>query len=324
MHLQTQEKSHERCPIQLVRPMNRFRPLSYLQRGSSDPPPVDLPWLRKSPLARVLLALFSAAFLICSLPDPDIGWLGWVALIPLIIACHGLPPFHAASLGLVTGVVASFGILGWVFEAPSFDLRHAILLAIYAALYPALWCAGVSVISRTGIAFAFPTAALWVVLDYVRANAGVMALPWGTLAHTQHRNLPILQIAALTGEYGVTFFIVLGNAAIAALILRRAWRPAAFAASLLTLAHIGGAMVLSTGPPGPTVRVAIVQPNIALDEQATMSGRRASFDRLEQLTTAAATQHPALIARPEAAFSGNLPAHPVPVPSFQSHHHTFG
>lgn len=281
------------------------------------------PWGRDAFISRlivprIIFALAAAILLTCSLPGPDLGWLAWIALVPLILACNKSHPVEAAGLGLVSGIVASFGILGWVFEAPSFDLRHAILLAIYAALYPALWCAGVSVITRTGIASAFPIAALWVVLDYVRANVGVMALPWGTLAHTQHRNLAVLQIAAVTGEYGVTFFIVLGNAAIAALLIQRAWRQAAFAAGLLTLAHIGGVFVLYAQPPGPTVRVAVIQPNIALDEQATMSGRRASFDRLEQLTTAAAAQHPTLIAWPETAVSGDLQSNPFLVADLQS------
>src|SRR5512132_1097761 len=89
------------------------------------------------PLARFMLAVLSAALLIASLPAPDIGWLGWVALIPLLISIDGLRPLRAAGLGLVTGILASFGIYGWLFEVPSFDMRHAVLVALYVGAYHA-------------------------------------------------------------------------------------------------------------------------------------------------------------------------------------------
>lgn len=292
--------------------------ISPRQDGSTDPLPIASPRLAQSPLARVLLALLSAAFLICSLPSPDIGWLAWIALVPLIVACKDLHPMGAAAIGCMYGLVSEIGTYHWAFEIPKFGVHHFLLAGMYLALYPALWCAGVAVMSRVGIAFAFPAAALWVVLDYMRANAGFLAFPWGALAHTQHRNLAVLQIAAVTGEYGVTFLVVLGSAAVAGLIVRRAWRSAALAALVLALAHIGGAFALYSEPPGPSVRVAVVQPNIAIGEQATSSGRLASFDRLEGLTNAAAARHPTLIAWPETAISGDLQANPLLVADLQT------
>ena len=56
-------------------------------------------------------------------------------------------------------------------------------------------------------------------VEYLRANAGFLALPWGTLAQAQHKNLAILQFASIAGEPGVTFLVALGNAAIAEIIL---------------------------------------------------------------------------------------------------------
>jgi apolipoprotein N-acyltransferase len=94
----------------------------------------------------------------------------------------------------------------------SAGVHHFLLAGLCLALHPSLWCASVAVVSRVGISLAFPTAALWVVLDYLRAHAGFLAFPWGTLAHTQHRNLAVLQLAAVTEEYGVTFLVVLGSA----------------------------------------------------------------------------------------------------------------
>ena len=269
-------------------------------------------------LTRLSLALLTAALWSWSLPPQDIGWLAWIALVPLIIACHGAPVLLAATFGFASGLGVAYGTLHWIFEVPGFGLQHSLLAAGYLALYPACWCLGVSFMSRAGITPALPAAALWVLLDYVRAHAGFLAFPWGTLAHTQHLNLPLLQLATITGEYGVTFVVVLGSVALTEILLRHAWRAAALASLVLVLAHIVGAFALQTSPSGPTIRVAAVQPNIQRGEQATEEGRAITFERLERLTRAAALQHPSLIAWPETAIAGNLQANPLLAADLQS------
>ena len=111
-------------------------------------------------------------------------------------------------------------------------------------LYPAAWCGGLALLARWRLPAIVLAPALWVTLDYLRAHAGFLALPWATLAHSQHRNLPLLQVATVAGEYGVTFLVVLGNAALAGLVARRAWRSALVAGLLVALAHAGGALAL--------------------------------------------------------------------------------
>ena len=59
------------------------------------------------------------------------------------------------------------------------------------------------------------TPSLWVVLEYLRANLSFLAFPWALLGHTQYSNLPITQMAAVTGVYGVSFVVMLVNAALA-------------------------------------------------------------------------------------------------------------
>ena len=262
-------------------------------------------------LTRLSLALLTGALWSWSLPEQDIGWLAWIALVPLIIACHEAPVLLAATFGFASGLGVAYGTLHWIFEVPGFGLQHSLLAAGYLALYPACWCLGVSLMSRAGITSAIPAASLWVLLDYVRAHAGFLAFPWGTLAHTQHLNLPLLQLATITGEYGVTFVVALVNVAVAGILLRRDWPVAAFAALVLALAYIGGALALHASAPGPMIRLAAVQPNIQRGEQATKEGRAVTFERLERLTRAAALQHPSLIAWPETAIAGNLQADPL-------------
>ena len=258
------------------------------------------------PLTRVCLSLISAALLICSLPSPDIGWLGWVALVPLLLACHDLPPLKAAGLGFACGITASFGIYGWLFEVPNFDLRHALLLAIYVGIYPTAWCAATTWLTRRHLPLIVTAPVLWVSIDYLRAHAGFLALPWGTLAQSQHDNLAILQVASVGGEYAVTCLVALGNAALASLMLRREQQAAMMAVGMLALAHLWGAAVLLGAPQGPTIRVAAIQPNIQITERETEAGRRTSLARLEQLTRAAAATRPSLVVWPESAVPGDL------------------
>ena len=42
-------------------------------------------------------------------------------------------------------------------------------------------------------------------LDWLRANAGFLALPWATLAHSQHANLPLLQVASVEALTSLCF-----------------------------------------------------------------------------------------------------------------------
>ncbi len=261
-------------------------------------------------LSRGALALLSAGLLACSLPGPDLGWLAWIALVPLLMACEGLSPVQAGALGFFTGMAANPTIYHWVFEVQGFGIHHFLILSTFFALFPAVWCAGVSWLSRRRSSRIFAATALWVLLDYVRAHAGFMAFPWGTLAQTQHNNFALLQVATIVGEYGVTFLVVMANTALADFFLTRTWRRAALIGLLIVLIHLGGTLVLALQNRETTIKVAVVQPNILLHERTTREGRAAVFDRLERLTVEAAGSHPALIVWPETAIAGNLRANP--------------
>lgn len=254
----------------------------------------------------VALAMLSAALLVASLPSPDIGWLGWGALVPILLAIQGLKPGQAAALGLLTGILASFGIYGWLFEVPSFDLRHAVLLALYVGAYPAVWASATAWALQHNIPLPVCAPVLWLLVDYLRGHAGFLALPWGTLAQTQHHNLPLLQTASLVGEHGVTFLVALGNAALAAFCLRQERRLAAAALLILVTVHAWGAAELFSSAPARPIRVVAVQPNIQIGDRATEAGRDANLTRLEHLTREAASSHPDLIVWPESAIPGDL------------------
>lgn len=251
--------------------------------------------------SRVGLALLTAGLLVLSFPNPDQGWLTWVALMPLLLACHGLGAVAAGALGLLSGTAAALGMFRWMFEVTGFGLHHALILGLYLGLYTAAWCAGLVLLAGRGVPLIVTGPALWVALDYLRAHAGFMALPWATLAHSQHRNLAILQLATLTGEYGITFLVVMGSVAIAGVLTRRAWQGAVVAALIIALAHGAGALALSQPIGAPSLRVAVVQPNILISERRTAADRAATLERLERLTQSAAAERPALIAWPETA-----------------------
>jgi apolipoprotein N-acyltransferase len=256
-------------------------------------------WNRRA--SRVGLALLTAGLLVLSFPNPDQGWLAWVALVPLLLACHGLGTLMAGALGLLSGVATAFGIFRWLFEITAFGLHHALILALYLGLYPAAWCSGLVLLAGRGVPLIVTGPALWVALDYLKAHAAFMALPWATLAHSQHRNLAVLQLATLTGEYGVTFLVVMASVAVAGILTRRAWLSAAAAATIIALAHGAGAVALSQGVATPSLRVAVVQPSILIPERSTAADRAATLERLERLTQRAAAKRPALIAWPETA-----------------------
>lgn len=250
---------------------------------------------------RLALALLSSVLLTLSFPSPDQGWLAWIALAPLLIACAELGPAASFPLGLVSGMAASLGIFSWMFAVPGFRWYHGAIAAVYLGMYTAAWCSGVSLGKRAGLPLAISAPALWVTLDFLKSHAGFLSLPWASLAHSQHGNLAVLQISAVTGESGVTFLLVLVNAAIAATILKPVYiQPIAAGAVLATVvAH--GAWRLSADDKSAPLRVAVVQPCIWPGDQQKDTGQAKTLMKLETLTAAAAASSARLIAWPETA-----------------------
>ncbi len=254
-------------------------------------------------------SLGSSLLLILSFPNFNQGWLVWGALIPLIGVCLYSRPVMAFALGLLFGATALLGIFYWIFEVPGFQFYHAIPLAIFYGLFPAAWCMGVSLLKRKKWMLFLLAPVLWVALDALKGHAGFLAFPWVTLAQSQHATPVVLQMIVLTGEYGLTFLIVLVNVALAEALVQHTYKQLAVALFLFGCCFLWGAYRLHQPFRGSRVRIAVVQPAILLSERETPDGRAAARGRLENLTRKAAIYHPALVVWPETAVR-DLKRHP--------------
>ena len=64
----------------------------------------------------------------------------------------------------------------------------------------------------TGLPLVLTVPIVWAVLQYVLGRLSMGGFPWYFLAHTQHDLLPMIQIADVTGVWGVTFVVAAVNA----------------------------------------------------------------------------------------------------------------
>jgi apolipoprotein N-acyltransferase len=126
-----------------------------------------------------------------------------------------------------------------------------------------------------------------VLAEYVNATISPAGNIFGSLAATQHANLPLLQVAAITGSYGVSFLVAwLASVCNGVWQDRSGWRRlvAAFGVTLAVVLAGGGARLLFFAPDGPTVRVAGVSPSAVVLEQR--NAVLADFPTLKELAAA--------------------------------------
>jgi apolipoprotein N-acyltransferase len=156
-------------------------------------------------------------------------------------------------------------------------------------------------------------AASWTVFELARSS-GFLGYPWVLSAHSQYLNPAVMQLAELTGVWGVSFVVVLVNAALAELALAAPSRLrsgglrlallAVFA--LVGLTHLGGAVVLAAENRYPAadeqVRVALVQQN----SDPRKHDYEQTFASLRRLSDEALRERPDLIAWSETAFVPNI------------------
>jgi len=162
---------------------------------------------------KTVCALLSAALLALCFPSGALWGLAWVALVPLLISVDEDAPGPAFLRGYAAGFLFFISTLFWIHHVTSPGL---ILLSAYLALYWAVFAAGAAWSSARSVGRRTVfLASLWTGLEYVRAEA-FSGFGWSALAHTQSVNILLIQIADITGTYGVSFVMMAATVIVAA------------------------------------------------------------------------------------------------------------
>lgn len=268
--------------------------------------------------ATLILCALSGALLAACFPALGLWPLAWMALVPWLVALR-LTGAGAALLGSSLGGFVFYGILlywlalfGWTVWALSCIVLSFSLLA---------WGLAARWIGRLGAsARIFGVAVLWCGLEWAR-GLGQFGFTWGWLGYSQSPALELLPVARLAGTLGLSFLIVLVNAALAELVVSfahegRPFRPALRTAAILALAALAflGArkwMARQGDLQGPGLRVAIVQGsahgplraenvNVPLTREEMQRAR----DAYQTLTAKATGARPSLVVWPESVLTG--------------------
>ena len=247
-----------------------------------------------------LLVLLSAVLQILIFPLPDLYFLDWAAVAPLLIALLRarepdtlqllagvklLPakPGQAFLLAYACGILWYAGTCYWIYNtmrqyggvgtlaAAGLLLLFCLYLAIYHGVFGLLISVlaspdagdGTNPFTRRALLLA-PFA--WVAVELARTR--ITGFPWNLLGISQVDNIPLAHIATVTGVYGLSFEIMVVNTALAAAFVLRTARGERSKRKPLLLATAAAIVVLQAGrlisPPAlPTDHTArLVQQNI--------------------------------------------------------------
>src|SRR3989338_993178 len=165
----------------------------------------------------VFLCLLSAILLILAFPNFNFWLLAWFGFVPLFFAIENKSKFKAFLLFYLTGIIFWSGIIYWLVHV---TLPGLILLVLYLALYFGFFGFVVSAYLRPTTYYLLFIPSVWVLLEYVRAHL-FTGFPWVLLGYSQYLNLPFIQIADITGAWGVSFLVMLVNVTIYTAISRK-------------------------------------------------------------------------------------------------------
>ena len=150
-------------------------------------------------------------------PPVDWGVLAWAALIPWLVMIARASPRHAVLWSAIASAGLFVGLLHWLRFV---TVAGWLLLALYCAVY---WPASALLIGwlkRRRVPLLLSAPLVLTVAEFARANL-LTGFPFYLLGHSQYARPVLIQIADITGVYGITFLILLVNGCIADRIVNR-------------------------------------------------------------------------------------------------------
>ena len=278
--------------------------------------------VRKIPARAWLLSLLSSGLLVVIFPRPNLFFLGWIAMAPLLFALlrgrggegelvdsegRSLRPFTLFQ-GFLLGWTSSFiwylGTVYWTYTAmhgyggvsPVSAVLITILFCMIMALDKGAFGLLIVLMARRssfgnrGPLLLAPV--FWAAIEFFHDR--VMGFAWNPLGGTQIDNIPFARIAEVTGVYGLSFAVMLVNCAFVAALLLFGQRRRNLLISAAAAAIALQMGVFANPAPFPADRKAVlVQGNIPLDVNWTQDYYQQTLSTLAHLTLGSAPSTPA-------------------------------
>jgi apolipoprotein N-acyltransferase len=270
--------------------------------------------LRRS---RYVPAVLAGLVLATAFPRINLAGFAWIAPALILASAYGKSGADAFRIGYAAGLAFHLATLSWLLRIPAmgFPILGWLALSGVLALYTAVWVwliAGKigegSWLRRT--AWTLTGAAIWVALEMIRARL-FSGFPWNNLGGSQLNLLPLVQIASITGVYGVSFMIAWASLALYGSVIaifrhpntRQVWLREIFLPLIVLIVLFGwGSARLRSAPRElDFARITMVQPSIpqTMIWSDTDSERR--FAELLRITQDALTNDTDVLLWPEAA-----------------------
>ncbi len=268
------------------------------------------------PRWKIAAALASGVLVVLAFPIYPVRPLAWVGLAPLLVALVGEPWRRRFALGYLAGMALFLGGLYWLVETMhhfgelpvALSVLGHVLLSAFLALFVATFAALSGPLGLDRGWGIWGLASLWCALEYFRSFF-LTGFPWLTLGYSQVGYLPMVQIADVTGIYGVSFVLVATSAAVA--LAWRAWLGAVrvplahLVALVLVVAGVrayGLVRLRSVPATSEPVRIGLLQGNIPQDQKWDEAFRSHTIDVYQSLAERAAKEPLDLLVLPETAM----------------------
>ncbi len=178
-------------------------------------------------LTSLTTCILSALLLVFIFPLWGKSYLAWFAFIPLLWFLRTKKDGTCFFCGFLTGVLFFYGLLYWLSGTMVrfgglpviFSYLFLFLLCIYLGLYVGVFSVLVRYFTqKLCVPFCIIVPIVWTTLEFIRSRF-LTGFPWGIIGYSQAKISLIIQIADLTGVYGISFLILFVNAALTDIII---------------------------------------------------------------------------------------------------------
>jgi apolipoprotein N-acyltransferase len=161
-----------------------------------------------------LAAALAGLLLASAFPKWSLAGFAWIAPALLLAAVQGKSSGDRLRAGFLSGFIFWFTSIYWLCYNPYgiFPILGWFALSAYLAFFTLAWVwlvADLHFPASTWVSrqlWILGGAAAWVALEMVRAHF-LGGFPWNLLGASQYKLVPLIQIAAVTGIYGVSFLV---------------------------------------------------------------------------------------------------------------------